>query len=147
MPALALFLHLFGATLWLGGMGFVLLALRPAAFAELEPPLRQRLLLAALGRFFPLVWTSIALLWGSGVGALANAGAAAPRGWHAMAAVALVMTAVFAHVYFAPYRRARRAAAAEDWALVGKSLQQIHPLVRLNFALGWVAVALVLALP
>lgn len=146
MNAPLLLIHLVGAVLWLGGMGFVLLALRPAAMAELEPPLRPRLLLAALARFFPLVWLSLALLWGSGVPAMARAGAAAPGGWHAMAGVAALMTLIFGHIWFAPYRRARAAAAVQDWPGVAAALARIQPLVWLNFSLGWAAIALVLFL-
>lgn len=139
-----LLLHLAGAIVWIGGMAFVLFALRPAAFAELEPPLRPRLLLAALQRFFPLVWGSIALLLATGGAALATVGMrAAPPAWHAMFGIGLVMTAVFGHIQFAPYRRARRAAARQDWPGVAQALQAIHPLVRLNFVLGWTAIALV----
>ena len=133
--------HLAGAFVWLGGMSVMLAAVRPAAFAELEPPLRPRLLLAVLARFFPLVWLSIALLLGSGVAALGAAGAAVPPGWLAMAAIGCVMIAVFAVIAFGPMARARRAARDADWAAVGAALQRVHRLVQLNFVLGWLAVA------
>ncbi len=143
MPAWMLLAHLVGAIVWLGGMVFMLAALRPAAFAELEPPTRPRLLLAVLARFFPLVWASIGLLLGSGVAALAAAGSAAPPGWQAMAAIGALMVLVFAYIQFGPYRQARRAARAADWPVVGRALQRLHAPVQLNFALGWIAVALV----
>ena len=144
MFAIVLLFHLIGAVVWLGGMAFVLFALRPAALAILEPPLRPRLLLGALERFFPLVWGSIALLFASGGALFARAGPSAPPGWHAMMGIGLLMAAIFAHIYFAPYRGARRAAAAQDWPALGRALQRIHPLVQVNFALGWIAVACVL---
>lgn len=144
MSEIALLFHLIGAVVWIGGMAFVLFALRPAALAILEPPLRPRLLLAALERFFPLVWGSIALLLASGGALFARAGAAAPAGWHAMLGLGVLMTAIFGHIYFGPFRRARRAASAQDWPAVGQSLQRIHPLVQLNFALGWAAITCVL---
>ncbi len=144
MSDIALLLHLIGAIVWLGGMAFVLFALRPAAFATLEPPLRPRMLLAALENFFPLVWGSIVLLLASGALMFARAGAAAPHGWHAMLGVGIVMTAIFGHIHFGPFRHARRAALAEDWPGLGRALQRIHQRVQLNFALGWVAIACVL---
>ena len=147
MNKLLLFIHLIGAIVWMGGMTLVLLALRPAALRVLQPPLRQQLLLQVLRGFFPLVWLSIALLLGSGAWALASVGmAAAAPGWHAMLGIGLVMTAVFAHIYFAPYRRACRAAREARWPEVGAALQRIHRLVQLNFVLGWLAIALVLLL-
>ena len=133
--------HLFGAIVWLGGMSVMLVAVRPAAFAEFEPPLRPRLLLAVLSRFFPWVWLSIALLLGSGAAALGAAGATAPVGWVAMGAIGVVMIAVFAVIAFGPMARARRAARDADWAVVGAALQRVHRLVQLNFVLGWLAVA------
>ena len=48
-------LHVLGAVLWVGGMAFALLALRPA-LAELEPPARLALHEGALRRFFLIVW-------------------------------------------------------------------------------------------
>ena len=135
--------HLIGAVVWLGGMTFMLATLRPAAFAELEPPSRPRLLLAVLARFFPLVWGSIGLLVVSGMVGLVVAGAAAPRGWHAMAGIGVLMVLVFAYIQFMPYRLARAAARQADWPAVGRALQRLHPLVQLNCVLGWLAVALV----
>ena len=58
--ALSKLLHLSAAIVWLGGMTFMLMALRPVAGAQLQPPQRAPLLLAVMGRFFPLVWLSIA---------------------------------------------------------------------------------------
>ena len=144
---LLLFIHLMGAIVWMGGMSLVLLALRPAALRVLQPPLRQQLLLQVLRGFFPLVWLSIALLLGTGTWAMASVGmAAAPPGWHAMQGIGLLMTVVFAYIYVGPYRRARLAAQGAQWPAVGAELQRIHRLVQLNFALGWLAIALVLLL-
>ncbi len=144
MNNLLLFVHLIGAIVWLGGMSFVLFALRPAAMRVLQPPLRAQLLLQVLQGFFGLVWASIALLLGSGAWVLAQVGMAhAPPAWHAMLGIGLLMIAVFAHIHFAPYRRARHAARDGQWQAVGAELQRIHRLVQLNFALGWLAVALV----
>ncbi|SCC92064.1 conserved membrane hypothetical protein [Thiomonas sp. X19] len=144
MNGLLIFVHLVGAMVWMGGMAFVLFSLRPAAFAALEPPLRPRLILASLRRFFPLVWGSIALLLASGLWLMLQAGFAhAPPAWHAMFGIGLVMMALFGHIYFAPFKRARRAAAEQDWSRVAQSLQQIHKLVVINFTLGWIAIALV----
>ncbi len=144
MNNLLLFIHLAGAIVWMGGMALVLLALRPAAMRVLQPPLRAQLLLQVLAGFFPLVWLSIAALLGSGVWALARVGMAhAPPAWHAMLGIGLLMMAVFAHIFFAPYRRARHAAQGAQWGVVAAQLQRIHRLVQLNFGLGWLAIALV----
>ena len=126
-------------------MAFILFAMRPAALALLQPPIRPQFLLATLRRFFPLVWLSIAVILVTGLIIMLQVGfAQSPYGWHAMFGIGLVMMAVFAHIFFAPFKRARRAAALQDWPAAGRALEQIHPLVVLNFTLGWIAIAAVL---
>lgn len=145
MNALLVFLHLVAAVIWMGGMAFILFAMRPAAVATLQAPARPQLILASLQRFFPLVWISIAVILLTGLVLMLQVGfARAPVGWHAMFGIGLVMMAVFAHIFFAPFRSARRDAAAQDWPAVGRSLEKMHPLVVLNFTLGWIAIAAVL---
>jgi uncharacterized membrane protein len=139
-----LFFHLAGAIFWMGGMGFMLLALRPAA-ASLEPARRLPLLADTLRRFFWLVAVSIvALLLTGGALMAAAAGQGMPRGWHAMAGIGVVMVLLFAHIVAAPYRRLRMAVAASDWPEGGRRMGQIALFVRINFALGWIAIAAVL---
>ena len=147
MLRLLLFLHLVGAIVWLGGMAFALFALRPAAAAQLQPQARLPLLAAMLGRFFLLVWICIAVLAVSGVALLRGAPpGAAPLGWHVMAGLGTLMFLVFAHLYFAPFRRLRQAVAAADWPAAATRMGQIAVLVQLNFVLGWCAIAAVVAL-
>lgn len=148
MTAILVFVHLVGAVTWMGGMGFILAAMRPAAFAVLQAPARPQFILAALQRFFPLVWLSVALILSSGLTIMLQVGfAQAPVSWHVMLGIGVVMMAVFAHIYFAPYRRARAAAAHQDWPTLGRALEQIHPLVMTNFTLGWIAIAIVTLWP
>lgn len=141
MLMLAKLLHLAAAILWLGGMGFMLLAMRPAAMATLPPPQRLPLLAAAMQRFFVVVWLCIATLLASGLYLLGAMGMKqAPPGWHAMFGIGLLMCALFAFLYFAPYRRLQRAVAASDWPAGGAQVRQIAPIVIANFALGWLAI-------
>lgn len=144
MTSLLKFLHIAAAIIWMGGMAFTLLALRPVAIAQLAPPVRLPLLAAVLTRFFLMVWISIALLAATGLPMLMQLGMkAAPPGWHAMAGIGLLMFLVFGHLYFGPFRRLRQAVAQADWPEGGKRMGQIAWLVRLNFTLGWVAIAAV----
>lgn len=144
MLNLLLFLHIAGAIFWMGGMAFMVMALRPALGA-LQPPQRLPLLVEVLKRFFVVVMVSIVLLLATGGMLLMQAtGGATPRGWHAMAGLGLVMMLVFGHIFFAPWRRFRQAVAAQDWPEAGKRMQQIALLVKFNLGLGWVAIAAVL---
>ena len=139
-----LFFHLAGAIFWMGGMGFMLLALRPAA-ATLQPAERLPLLADVLRRFFWVVGISIVLLLLTGGALMASAGRQGmPLGWHAMAGIGVVMVLLFAHIVAAPFRRLRRAVAASTWPEGARPMGQIALLVRINFALGWIAIAAVL---
>ena len=139
------FFHLGAGVLWLGGMALVIFALRPVAMERLAPHERLPLLSAVLSRFFVMVWLSIAVLLASGFWMLSGADMKlAPKGWHAMSGIGLLMCLIFAHIWFAPFRRLKAAVHAADWPAAGKALDQIHPLVMTNFALGWLAVAAVI---
>ncbi|MBC5784151.1 CopD family protein [Ramlibacter sp. USB13] len=145
MRNLLVFLHLAAAVFWMGGMAFVVIALRPALHAQLQPPQRLPLMVQVLRRFFVVVIASIAVLLATGMPLLMQVpGAEAPRGWHAMAGLGVVMMLVFGHIFFAPWRRAQRAVAAQDWPEGGRRMNQIALLVKVNLGLGWIAIAAVL---
>lgn len=146
MDAFLKLLHLAAAIFWIGGMAFIMLALRPPVAAQLpQPATRLPLMAAVLGRFFVVVWISIAVLLLTGGHLFARAGlAAAPAGWHAMLGLGLLMMLIFGHLYFAPFRRLRQAVAAQDWPEGGRRLAQITLLAKLNLGLGWIAIACVL---
>jgi len=67
--ALLVALHVLAAVVWVGGMFFAYMVLRPAA-GPLEPADRLPLWHRVFGRFFPWVWASIVLLLISGYGML-----------------------------------------------------------------------------
>lgn len=48
-------IHLLAAIVWVGGMFFAYMVLRPAAVEVLEPPARLRLWNVVFRRFFPWV--------------------------------------------------------------------------------------------
>jgi uncharacterized membrane protein len=137
-------LHVLAATVWVGGMFFALLCLRPAA-AELDAATRTRLWAGALGRFFRWVWLAIAVLLVTGLwmmfavlGGMKGAGIHV----HLMLGLGLLMMLLAAHVYFAPLRRLREAVAGGHWSDAGRRLNQIRLFIAVNLALGLVVVAL-----
>lgn len=142
MDAIARLLHLIGAITWLGGMGFMLYALRPVAQAQLQPPARLPLLVQVLARFLVMVWASVALILVSGGYMLSVIGIdQAPLGLHLMLGIGIVMFLLFGWAYFGPFRRVRQAMTRHDSAQAAAQLVRLHPLVLANFALGWIAVA------
>lgn len=139
---LMLFLHLLGVVVWVGGMAFAYLCLRPAATAL---PTAQRLPLwdDVFARFFPLVWIAVALIVGTGAGMLHEVGfARAPKSWHLMLVTGAVMIAVFVSVWFGPWRALRAAVAGENWAAGAVALNRIRQRVGFNLALGIVTIAI-----
>lgn len=144
MPV-AVILHILSVVIWVGGMFFAYMCLRPAAATQLEPPLRLRLWVGVFENFFPWVWVAIALILATGlwiVSAWFQGFAAAPLYVHAMLGLGIVMMLIFFHVFFAPYPRLRRAVAAEDWPAGGKALGQIRMLVGINTLIGVVTLAI-----
>lgn len=137
-------LHLLGAVLWVGGMGFALLALRPA-LAVLEPPQRLALHEGALRRFFLIVWHAMPALLLTGYALLFGwYGGFVGAGWHihAMHMLALVMAGIFLALVTGPWREFRAARARADLAAAAPAMDRIRQLVTLNFALGLLTVAI-----
>ena len=59
-----------------------------------------------------------------------------------MQAMGLIMIAIFGHVFFAPFRRLKRAVSAEDWDTGGKQLAQIRRMVGINLIIGLMVIAM-----
>ncbi len=152
MYNLLVFIHLACAIVWMGGMTFMLLALRPAALATMEAQPRARLMVAVMQRFFLAVCGAVVGLLLTGGHLYTSSFRASktvmgagvvPLGWDVMAGLGLLMFLVFGHIYFAGFRKFRRAVAAAEWPLAAKAAGQIHTLVVTNFCLGWLAIAAV----
>ena len=147
MSALMKFLHIAAAITWLGGVSFMLFALRPAVAALLTPPQRLPLIAQVLRRFFLLVWPAIGILLLSGLVMLLRVGMKnAPIGWHLMFGMGLLMFALFGHLYFGPFRRLKLAVSASDWPEGGRRVGQIASLASVNLVLGVLAIAAVIFL-
>ena len=138
----ALFFHVISVVVWVGGMFFAYMALRPVAASVLQPAERLTLWQGVFGRFFPWVWVSVLLILASGLWMFMLLGADnAPVYVHAMFGLGILMMLIFAHVFFAPYRRLKRAVAEQDWKSGGAALTQIRKLIGLNLALGVITIA------
>ncbi len=142
-------LHVLATVLWVGGMFFAYLCLRPVAAAQLEPPQRLALWNGVFGRFFPWVWLSVILLIVTGHGIIQQMGGMAglPVHIHVMLGVGYLMAAIFVYLYFVPYARLRRAVTDQDWKAGGAALNRIRILVGTNLTLGLLNIVLVFLLP
>lgn len=141
MHPILLFLHLAGVVLWVGGMFFAWMCLRPVAAAQLEPPARLTLWAGVFARFFPWVWVAVSAILISGLQTLLSVGMKlAPIHWHAMLLLGLVMGAIFVYVVTRPYGKLKAAVADQDWPAGGRALGQIRQLIGINLILGFVTV-------
>ena len=140
--AILIALHLLGAAVWVGGMFFAYMVLRPSA-GPLPSETRLQLWHRVLRRFFPLVWASIIVLLLSGYGMMVLAFgslATAPLYVNVMQGIGIVMMLLYAHLYFAPWRRFGIAVSGEDFPAASKWLNQIRRIVATNLALGIITI-------
>jgi len=143
---LLLLLHVLSATIWVGGMFFAYVCLRPIAAVQLAPPERLRLWSAVLRRFFLWIWLAAPLQLASGLAMLLPIGFRnAPLHWHLMLLTGCLMVAIFLWVYARPYKALRGAVEAQQWAAGGAALGRIRQLVGVNLALGLLTIALATA--
>ncbi|MGB1010315.1 MAG: CopD family protein [Thiolinea sp.] len=141
--SVALSLHVLAAVIWVGGMFFAYNALRPSAASLLEPPMRLSLWKAVFSRFFPWVWVSVVIILASGYWMISQyygGMASTPLFVHIMHGLGLVMMLIFLHVFFAPYRRLKRAVDDTRWPGGAKALNQIRILIGINLLLGLITV-------
>jgi uncharacterized membrane protein len=135
--------HVLCAVIWVGGMFFAYVVLRPS-LAVLEPIQRIALHTQVLRRFFLIVWHAMPLILLSGFAVLFGlygGPAAAPWNVATMMLLGLIMSAVFVLIVFGPYARFRR---TTDRATAAASADRIRKLIGVNLVLGLVTIVVAL---
>ena len=143
--AIAITLHLLSAVIWVGGMFFAYVALRPTAATVLEPAQRLPLWRGSFTRFFRWVWLTVIVLPITGYWAafeIWGTMAAFPLYIHLMQGLGIIMILVYMHAYFAPFKRLCQALDNGDLPAAGTRLNQIRQLVLVNLCLGLAVVAI-----
>lgn len=141
-------LHTLAAVIWVGGMFFAYLVLRPATAELLDVPMRVMLWRYVFRRFFPWVWAAIIALLASGYGIIfMELGGMGNAGWHihAMQMLGIVMMLLFLHLFFAPYRRLIKTVNEGYFETALRSLNQIRVIIGINLALGLAVVVIATA--
>ena len=145
-------LHVLAIVVWIGGMVFSHFFLRPAV-AQLDAPVRLRLMHDVLGRFFKAVLVASLLTLASGVWMLGRVAKQVvqsggsfemPLAWTIMAALGIAMVAIFMHIRFVLYKRLVRAVAASEWPAGDAALAKIRRWVSINLGLGIVVLLVTL---
>jgi uncharacterized membrane protein len=123
--------HVLCAVVWVGGMFFAYVVLRPS-LSVLEPAQRLALHGQVFRRFFLVIWHAMPLIVLSGLAMIFTVfgGMAAVR-WNVniMMLLGLVMAAIFLWIFFGPYRTFRAAPGPA-------SLDAIRKLIAINLVLG-----------
>ena len=139
MIAIALALHLVAAIIWVGGMFYAYMILRPVAASLLEPPIRLKLWSEIFQRFFVWVWGIVIVIPATGYFMIF-------KNWdgfkfvtidiHIMHGLGILMILLYMHLFFAPYRKMNQALADNDIQEAAKRLGQIRVIVMINMLLG-----------
>jgi uncharacterized membrane protein len=136
-------LHVLCAVIWVGGMFFAYVVLRPS-MSVLEPIQRIALHTQIYRRFFLVVWHAMPLILLSGFVVLFGFyGGMEFVGWnvHLMMLLGLIMSAVFLLIFFGPYARFRR---TTDRTVAAASIDRIRKLIGINLVLCIVTVVVAL---
>ena len=134
---IAITLHLLAALIWVGGMFFAYMAMRPAS-QFLEPAMQLTLWSNTLKHFFPWVWFSIISILVSGFWLIAVSGGMGDVGSHVhvMLLLGIIMILMFMHVFFSPYKKLTRSVESKDWETGTRALAQIRFLIFINLTVG-----------
>lgn len=131
-------IHVLAVTLWVGGIFFAYMVLRPTAVEVLQPPERLRLWDKAFKRFFNWVWAFIYLFLVTGFylvylfGGLPHV----PGYIHLMMTLGLAMVGIFVFLFFKLYVPFSLRVSRQEWPAAGEILARIRKLVAVNLTLG-----------
>ena len=138
-------LHLLSVVVWVGGMFFAYVILRPIAAEILQPPERLQLWNKVFNLFFKWVWVAIFLILVTGLSMIHQFGGMlqVPKYIHEMLLLGTIMMAIFAYVFFVLYANFKLAVSSTDWPKAGAILATIRKLVATNLLLGVLTIIVV----
>ncbi|HUX92062.1 MAG TPA: CopD family protein [Gallionellaceae bacterium] len=136
-------IHLLAIVVWVGGMFFAYVVLRPSAAEILQPPERLRLWDKVFSQFFNWVWLAVSLVLISGFYMIYLFGGFSNLSLYInlMLGMGLVMTMIYVYVFFKCYVPFNRLVAKQEWPAAGAMLATIRKLVALNLTIGLLTVA------
>lgn len=134
-------LHVLAVIIWIGGMFFAHMVLRPTALELLEPPLRLQFWRRIFSRFFVWVWVAVTAIPITGGVLFAQVGfAGAPIHWHIMLTIGTLMVALFVLIAGVLYPRLVKRVEEQNWPQAGALLNRIRLIVTTNLVLGLITV-------
>jgi uncharacterized membrane protein len=136
-------LHTLAGVIWVGGMFFAHMAMRPA-LQQQEPLVRLAILSNVLPRFFAWVWLCVIILPFTGyLMVFVDFGGFEAAGYHVtvMHAIGWTMVFIYLFIYFRPYLKFQKAIRAENFPEAGQHFALIRKLIAVNLILGFVVIA------
>lgn len=142
--AISISFHLLAAIIWVGGMFFAIMFLRPAAASQLQPQQRFPLWESVLSRFFRWVWVAVVTILLTGLAMIFTLGGMGNVGLHVhlMLLLGILMMLLFLHVYFNPFKKLKWAVAEHDWITAANELGKIRKYVQFNLIIGLIVATL-----
>lgn len=139
-------LHLLSIVIWVGGMFFAYVVLRPSAADVLQPPERLRLWDKVFSRFFNWVWSAIFFVLVSGFYMIYLLGGFAhvPLYINLMMLLGIVMVLIYVYVFFKCYVPFNLLVGKQEWPKAGAMLATIRKLVAVNTTIGLLTIAVVI---
>ena len=141
---IALALHVLAAVIWVGGMFFAYMILRPS-LPPLEPSNRLPVWRRVFARFFPWVWLCVVTLPASGVAMISQEfGGFSTLSPYVRIMMVLggVMIAIYLFLYFVTWPRFRAAVSASNWPVAETHIRKIRLMVGINLLLGLVTIVI-----
>ena len=141
-------LHLLAAIIWVGGMFFIWMVLRPVLDTMDEEPCLT-LWATVLSRFFHWVWGSIIVLLITGFSLISLRGgfSTVSLAEYIMIGTGVLMIALFKFVYIVPFDHLRRGVEQTKWQVARYALRTIHLLSATISVIGLISVAAILWMP
>lgn len=143
MVPLVLAFHTIASLVWVGGMFFALLILRPS-IPPLPPEMAMALWRRVFERFFAWVWAAVVVLLASGYGVvLFGYEGFSAVGMHirVMQVTGLLMVGLFVLMWGMPWQTFRHAVDEGDWPAAAAAMKRIRLVVAVNLPLGLITAA------
>ena len=147
MPVLAITLHVIAVIVWVGGMFFGFVALRPA-MKGMDTLAAARFWQTLLSHYLPWLWAAILVLLSSGIYMVFNGfGGFGQLPWFVqfMMGIGIFMMMLSGHLSFSSFKKLKRAVVGNDETLAKKAMQQIRLVTDVNLILGLAVVIVIMS--
>lgn len=145
LRSLLVAIHTMSAVVWVGGVFFMVMIMKWAVHV-LEPKDRVAVMTRVFDRFFFWVWVSVILILVTGfyiIFALYGGFKGLGMHIHIMLTIGLLMTFIYAYIYFVPFQKLKKLKEAGDIPAAVKQVHSIRDIGMVQLVLGTLLIVLV----